>query len=737
MKGFNRTQLKLFAIVAMVCDHIAWTFLDFFTPQAQVLHVIGRLTIPIMCFFVAEGFRKTSNRKKYIGRVAGFYLISILPFYALFHELYGYRQNIMLDLLLGLLLLAVLEQKPLHIGYKIICVAVLFAVSISIGGWPVFPGLCILVFYYKREFRARRNWFCGLTVLLVVVVALASWTNQFYHFSQYNWLWYEKAYLLGFVLALPLLKHYNGKKGGSQSGDWFFYLFYPLHLAILAALSAYADTRYIYYVYLGIHVVVIALAVAMFLNVVRSRPSKAQAANLVLMCFALLYMLGFLIEITTTSLDAIRVAIKVEYFGECTLMIALTWFVSEFFQARIPKSVYIVEGVVALLTMWCMLSLEYNQLFYTDMRMDFSGPFPRVDLSYGIGFYLFVLYMGVICVSAIIFGFISLKSRTGIERKRVKFMIIGFFCPWVAILLREIGVTGGYEVTPIGILGVIVCVAFSWIKYGYFDSVQLAGENALNHGNEGIMVIGTNHRVLYFNHIISELFSNVEVNRDAYGMGEFKSIFEGTLKSVEVNGKTYEMRIEPLVESGYAQGYMLWAIDMTAHYSTLKEIQTVAHTDSLTGLNNRSFFQTSLTEHLRLNGTGAMMMLDLDNFKNVNDTLGHDAGDTVLTTLSSVIRAVADTEHLSCRIGGDEFCVFFKGITHEMEITARADRMIQGFRLALAQCGMAGQTSVSIGIAVSGAAVKDAQAGFIRLYRNADKALYLAKNSGKETYRFY
>ena len=93
MKGLDRTQLKLIAICAMVCDHVAWGFVEFMTPLGQVMHVIGRLTIPIMCFFVAEGFRHTSSRSGYIKRMALFAVVAMLPFYLFFGELYEYRQN--------------------------------------------------------------------------------------------------------------------------------------------------------------------------------------------------------------------------------------------------------------------------------------------------------------------------------------------------------------------------------------------------------------------------------------------------------------------------------------------------------------------------------------------------------------------------------------------------------------------------------------------------------------------
>ena len=113
MKTLDRTQLKLIAICAMVIDHTAWGFAEFMTPLGQIMHIMGRFTLPIMCFFVAEGFRKTSNIKAYITRMACFAVVAMIPFYLFFHEEYEYRQNIIFDLLLGLLMLTVLEHEKL------------------------------------------------------------------------------------------------------------------------------------------------------------------------------------------------------------------------------------------------------------------------------------------------------------------------------------------------------------------------------------------------------------------------------------------------------------------------------------------------------------------------------------------------------------------------------------------------------------------------------------------------
>ena len=68
----------------MVCDHVAWGFVEFMSPLGQIMHIIGRLTVPTMCFFIAEGFRHTKSVKGYIKRMAFFSVVAIFPFICFF-----------------------------------------------------------------------------------------------------------------------------------------------------------------------------------------------------------------------------------------------------------------------------------------------------------------------------------------------------------------------------------------------------------------------------------------------------------------------------------------------------------------------------------------------------------------------------------------------------------------------------------------------------------------------------
>lgn len=232
-KGLTRAQLKYLAITAMVVDHTAWGFVEFMSPLGQIMHLFGRLTLPIMCFFVAEGYRHTSNLKKYILRMAVFALITVIPFYLFFNEEYGYRQNIIFDLLLGLLAVTAMEQKKYPKAVRISIVALLFLISAAIGGWVIMPIIYILVFYYNKEFKNKAKWFCFFTVLLEIVLSALILLNRQFHFSQYDWTLTQWIYLYGFMLALIPLSFYNNKKGTTHTGKYFFYIFYPAHFVVL------------------------------------------------------------------------------------------------------------------------------------------------------------------------------------------------------------------------------------------------------------------------------------------------------------------------------------------------------------------------------------------------------------------------------------------------------------------------------------------------------------------------
>ena len=729
MKGLNRTQLKLIAITAMVIDHTAWGFVEALTPLGQLMHIIGRLTIPTMCFFIAEGFKHTSSKKRYLGRMAFFWVVTILPFYIFFHETYDFRQNIIFDLMLGLLMLMTLESKKLKKWQKVILAVCIFTVSAVIGGWVIVPILFILTFYYGKDFKTKAKWICAITITLVTFLVIATNLNQIYHFSKYDWLWYEELYLLGFMLPLLLLKRYNGEKG-PNIGKYFFYFFYPAHFLVLAGIKATIAGLTVHQIYVGVHVIWLLIGLAILAVVVLAKPSKGQTAAILLVLSACIYIFGFIIEIVSVDVSGFYAGTLAQYFGECLLMLGFTMFMAEMCRREVPAFIYALEVVCGLIFMWMLLTTKENHIFYRSMGVSNDGPFPRFVLDRGVGFALFVVYMVAVCVSCLVFCVIGIIKGTGAERKRILCMACAILCPWVPNLIRELGLTGGYEIPALGIAGVIVLIAMALIRYGYFDSIALAGENALNHGKEGIMVINTKHMITYYNNRMAEMFEQISLKQNAYKNELLADIFEGRVQTIERAGRIYEMRVEALMESGYLQGYMLWVFDVTEHHNILMQIKDMAEKDGLTGVYNRNCFQSLLEEYLEEKGNGALFMMDITNFKMVNDRYGHQAGDEVLVKFGRVLLKQGENT-IACRIGGDEFCLFYKEVIDAKELEVIAEKIRSDFKEEIAGTKYAEAASISIGITRT---LDMVGRNFEKLYSSADKALYVAKNRSKNAY---
>ena len=165
-----------------------------------------------------------------------------------------------------------------------------------------------------------------------------------------------------------------------------------------------------------------------------------------------------------------------------------------------------------------------------------------------------------------------------------------------------------------------------------------------------------------------------------------------------------------------------------------QHIRYLAHHDALTSLPNRSHFNARLDQELALtNGNSfAVLCLDLDRFKEVNDLFGHAAGDAVLQTVASRVKALLSGRQMMARLGGDEFAVLMPGITNPGAAGRLAESILEALR-ATSKTPEANSISTSIGIALYPDDATDSQS----LLTHADTALYRAKSEGRNTYRFF
>lgn len=219
----------------------------------------------------------------------------------------------------------------------------------------------------------------------------------------------------------------------------------------------------------------------------------------------------------------------------------------------------------------------------------------------------------------------------------------------------------------------------------------------------------------------------------SFGISILEAVRDYALTSADFSGTDLAIELLYLVEAKSAAMEASRSLNLRLQGAMLAA-EEQAYTDTLTDLKNRRAMDHILGHLISMKSSFALMHLDLDFFKSVNDRLGHAAGDHVLKQAARIMLEETRGEDTVARVGGDEFVLIFKGMTDRNKLGGIARRLIQHLSEPMQFEGEACQISASIGTALS---TQFDTLKAVDILHAADLALYAAKRSGRSCHRFY
>ena len=225
--GLSANALKLIAIAAMTLDHVLWVAYPGYQKLWWLLclHAIGRITAPIMWFFIAEGYTHTRDFKKYALRLLLFAVVSHVPYcfaFGISLKSVFNQTSVIWALFWGLLAIRLFDSG-LKTWVKFLLLVPILAVSFP-ADWSCVAVVAILYLWAKRaSFSRRMLWMMLWTASYALIYVL--FIDKVYGVLQ-----------LCTALSIPLLWLYNGQRGRWKGMKWFFYVYYPAHLVLIGVL---------------------------------------------------------------------------------------------------------------------------------------------------------------------------------------------------------------------------------------------------------------------------------------------------------------------------------------------------------------------------------------------------------------------------------------------------------------------------------------------------------------------
>lgn len=461
-----------------------------------------------------------------------------------------------------------------------------------------------------------------------------------------------------------------------------------------------------------------------------------------------IYTFGYAIELASNTLEQMKFWTTVEYIGMPFSASLGLMLMIKYTGKTLSKKVTAALFVIPSITLCMVASNDFHHLFYKKVWLREDSPVPLMDIAVGQWYVVHgaFTFSCLLCACLILIG--QWKHTKKMYRRQLLTLITSQIIPMVAAFLYLLGLTPG-GMDPVPVLMCITSAMYIWaiLSSRLLTIVPIAKDSIFESMREGVIVLDSSNRLVDYNRSLRDMLPELNLTMIGQPLDEIWLTLAGETFPVQYEkeglqtdlywqlaGETvcYQVRTSYVYnKDAQIVGSLIMLIDITEQRFLQEQLKQLAYFDGLTKIYNRTHFLHKGREMLseaRLNQQPVSFILfDIDYFKRINDTYGHDVGDQAIIHVVSVCNRYLSPEMLFARYGGEEFVIALTDTSLQ-----EAEELAEQLRVALLNSpldvkGNPITLTSSFGISQYNGGIDSLES----LLRDADTALYESKRNGR------
>lgn len=482
-----------------------------------------------------------------------------------------------------------------------------------------------------------------------------------------------------------------------------------------------------------------------------------KIANLFLLYTAAttIYCLGAAFGMMGTTVGQLKFWTAIQYVGMPFSPPLSLLFTMKFLGMKVTKKRIIAFLIIPFISLVMVATNDWHHLYYRVFEVDPTLGAPYIHLEIGRWY----VVHGIFTFSCLFAGFVLILAHWKETAKTYRPQLIALMCgqlvPMITAFVYLVGLTPP-GVDPVPMVRWLATLFYLWAisSSRLFTIMPIAKDEIFNSINDGVMVLDDSNRLIEFNTACKTMFPPLDKSMFGNDLEKVWQDLSGTsipfkleatelhqeieVPTAENSKRIYQVRTSLLQNSKNHQGLLIIFTDITEVKRLQLQLEHQAYYDELTQIyNRRAFFQKSeqdFAEAMMKNVEFTVILMDIDYFKKVNDTFGHHVGDQLLIHVAKACQSHLQERDFFARYGGEEFVFALNGRTAKEgeELANKIRSCIEAHPLKWNE----GEIPVTISMGVA-EATNESGTTLYQLLNQADKALYLAKENGRNRVQVY